>query len=94
MIKLGSRLQGALKPLSSDLVVKVTCGWLFCEGALEASRAPGPHWSNVAFSLLHLQLFASTDLGHRWTLLQERVTKDRVYWSVLLWCFFDVVLVE
>uniref|UniRef100_A0A671XLU9 VPS10 domain-containing receptor SorCS2 n=1 Tax=Sparus aurata TaxID=8175 RepID=A0A671XLU9_SPAAU len=27
-------------------------------------------------------LFASTDLGRKWTLLQERVTKDRVYWSV------------
>ncbi|XP_061619862.1 VPS10 domain-containing receptor SorCS2 isoform X3 [Phyllopteryx taeniolatus] len=28
------------------------------------------------------RLFASTDLGHKWTLLQERVTKDRVFWSV------------
>eukprot|EP00066_Takifugu_rubripes_P003860 XP_003966785.1 PREDICTED: VPS10 domain-containing receptor SorCS2 [Takifugu rubripes] len=28
------------------------------------------------------RLFASTDLGHKWTLLQDRVTKDRVYWSV------------
>ncbi|XP_019714096.1 VPS10 domain-containing receptor SorCS2 isoform X2 [Hippocampus comes] len=28
------------------------------------------------------RLFASTDLGRKWTLLQERVTKDRVFWSV------------
>ncbi|XP_029382214.1 VPS10 domain-containing receptor SorCS2 isoform X3 [Echeneis naucrates] len=27
-------------------------------------------------------LFASTDLGRKWTLLQERVTKDRIFWSV------------
>uniref|UniRef100_A0A8C5G5X0 VPS10 domain-containing receptor SorCS2 n=1 Tax=Gouania willdenowi TaxID=441366 RepID=A0A8C5G5X0_GOUWI len=25
--------------------------------------------------------FASTDLGFKWTLLQERVTKDKVFWS-------------
>lgn len=42
-------------------------------------------------SLLLLQLFASVDLGHRWTLLQERVSKDRVYWSVLLLTGFRVV---
>ncbi|XP_037531168.1 VPS10 domain-containing receptor SorCS2 [Nematolebias whitei] len=28
------------------------------------------------------RLYASADLGHKWTLLQERVTKDRVFWSV------------
>uniref|UniRef100_A0A3P9BP80 VPS10 domain-containing receptor SorCS2 n=1 Tax=Maylandia zebra TaxID=106582 RepID=A0A3P9BP80_9CICH len=28
------------------------------------------------------RLFASADLGRKWTLLQERVTKDRVFWSV------------
>ncbi|XP_041840767.1 VPS10 domain-containing receptor SorCS2 isoform X8 [Melanotaenia boesemani] len=28
------------------------------------------------------RLFASTDLGYKWTLLQERVTKDRIFWSV------------
>ncbi|XP_078137962.1 VPS10 domain-containing receptor SorCS2 [Centroberyx gerrardi] len=28
------------------------------------------------------RLFVSTDLGRKWTLLQERVTKDRVFWSV------------
>uniref|UniRef100_A0A669E5F8 VPS10 domain-containing receptor SorCS2 n=1 Tax=Oreochromis niloticus TaxID=8128 RepID=A0A669E5F8_ORENI len=28
------------------------------------------------------RLFASGDLGRKWTLLQERVTKDRVFWSV------------
>ncbi|GLD64083.1 VPS10 domain-containing receptor SorCS2 isoform X1 [Lates japonicus] len=28
------------------------------------------------------RLFASIDLGRKWTLLQERVTKDRVFWSV------------
>ncbi|KAK5601683.1 VPS10 domain-containing receptor SorCS2 [Crenichthys baileyi] len=28
------------------------------------------------------RLFASTDLGRKWTLLQERVTKDRIFWSV------------
>ncbi|XP_057709861.1 VPS10 domain-containing receptor SorCS2 isoform X2 [Corythoichthys intestinalis] len=28
------------------------------------------------------RLFASTDLGRKWTLLQERVTKDRVFWFV------------
>ncbi|KAM8882352.1 VPS10 domain-containing receptor SorCS2 isoform 10-T10 [Synchiropus picturatus] len=28
------------------------------------------------------RLFASLDLGGKWTLLQERVTKDRVFWSV------------
>uniref|UniRef100_A0A3P9JGG2 VPS10 domain-containing receptor SorCS2 n=1 Tax=Oryzias latipes TaxID=8090 RepID=A0A3P9JGG2_ORYLA len=28
------------------------------------------------------RLFASSDLGRKWTLLQERVTKDRVFWSV------------
>uniref|UniRef100_H3CCX7 VPS10 domain-containing receptor SorCS2 n=1 Tax=Tetraodon nigroviridis TaxID=99883 RepID=H3CCX7_TETNG len=28
------------------------------------------------------RLFVSLDLGRRWTLLQERVSKDRVYWSV------------
>ncbi|XP_056299188.1 VPS10 domain-containing receptor SorCS2 isoform X2 [Pseudoliparis swirei] len=28
------------------------------------------------------RLFASTDLGRKWTLLQERVTKDKVFWSV------------
>uniref|UniRef100_A0A3Q3F8J5 Sortilin-related VPS10 domain containing receptor 2 n=1 Tax=Labrus bergylta TaxID=56723 RepID=A0A3Q3F8J5_9LABR len=28
------------------------------------------------------RLFASTDLGRKWTLLQERVTKDRVFWSI------------
>ncbi|XP_046871070.1 VPS10 domain-containing receptor SorCS2 [Hypomesus transpacificus] len=27
-------------------------------------------------------LYVSTDLGRKWTLLQERVTKDRVFWSV------------
>uniref|UniRef100_A0AAX7VLB5 VPS10 domain-containing receptor SorCS2 n=1 Tax=Astatotilapia calliptera TaxID=8154 RepID=A0AAX7VLB5_ASTCA len=27
------------------------------------------------------RLFASADLGRKWTLLQERVTKDRVFWS-------------
>lgn len=42
-------------------------------------------------SLLLLQLFASVDLGHRWTLLQERVSKDRVYWSVFLSTGFRVV---
>uniref|UniRef100_A0A7N8YEN8 VPS10 domain-containing receptor SorCS2 n=1 Tax=Mastacembelus armatus TaxID=205130 RepID=A0A7N8YEN8_9TELE len=30
------------------------------------------------------RLFASTDLGRKWTLLQERVTKDKVFWSVKL----------
>ncbi|XP_057201124.1 VPS10 domain-containing receptor SorCS2 isoform X1 [Triplophysa rosa] len=28
------------------------------------------------------KLYVSTDLGHKWTLLQERVTKDRVFWAV------------
>lgn len=28
------------------------------------------------------KLYVSTDLGRKWTLLQERVTKDRVFWSV------------
>ncbi|XP_026123542.1 VPS10 domain-containing receptor SorCS2 isoform X1 [Carassius auratus] len=28
------------------------------------------------------KLYISTDLGHKWTLLQERVTKDRVFWAV------------
>uniref|UniRef100_A0AAY5E7I0 VPS10 domain-containing receptor SorCS2 n=1 Tax=Electrophorus electricus TaxID=8005 RepID=A0AAY5E7I0_ELEEL len=28
------------------------------------------------------KLYVSADLGHRWTLLQERVTKDRLFWSV------------
>ncbi|XP_024918296.1 VPS10 domain-containing receptor SorCS2 isoform X7 [Cynoglossus semilaevis] len=28
------------------------------------------------------RVFASTDLGRKWTLLQEHVTKDRVFWSV------------
>uniref|UniRef100_A0A3Q2QHA8 VPS10 domain-containing receptor SorCS2 n=1 Tax=Fundulus heteroclitus TaxID=8078 RepID=A0A3Q2QHA8_FUNHE len=28
------------------------------------------------------RLFASTDLGFKWTLLQERVTKDKIFWSV------------
>ncbi|XP_049338637.1 VPS10 domain-containing receptor SorCS2 isoform X2 [Astyanax mexicanus] len=28
------------------------------------------------------KLYVSTDLGRKWTLLQERVTKDRVYWAV------------
>ncbi|KAA0723494.1 VPS10 domain-containing receptor [Triplophysa tibetana] len=28
------------------------------------------------------QLYVSTDLGHKWTLLQERVTKDRVFWAM------------
>ncbi|XP_075999994.1 VPS10 domain-containing receptor SorCS2 isoform X2 [Genypterus blacodes] len=28
------------------------------------------------------RLFASIDLGQKWTLLQERVTKDKVFWSV------------
>ncbi|XP_077598287.1 VPS10 domain-containing receptor SorCS2 isoform X3 [Stigmatopora nigra] len=28
------------------------------------------------------RLFASIDLGRKWTLLQERVTKDRVFWFV------------
>uniref|UniRef100_A0A3B3THN2 VPS10 domain-containing receptor SorCS2 n=1 Tax=Poecilia latipinna TaxID=48699 RepID=A0A3B3THN2_9TELE len=28
------------------------------------------------------RLVASTDLGRKWTLLQERVTKDRIFWSV------------
>ncbi|XP_027001324.1 VPS10 domain-containing receptor SorCS2 [Tachysurus fulvidraco] len=27
-------------------------------------------------------VYVSTDLGRKWTLLQERVTKDRVFWSV------------
>ncbi|XP_058861154.1 VPS10 domain-containing receptor SorCS2-like isoform X3 [Acipenser ruthenus] len=28
------------------------------------------------------RLYVSTDLGRKWTLLQERVTKDRFFWSV------------
>uniref|UniRef100_A0A8C7KHC6 VPS10 domain-containing receptor SorCS2 n=1 Tax=Oncorhynchus kisutch TaxID=8019 RepID=A0A8C7KHC6_ONCKI len=28
------------------------------------------------------KLYVSTDLGRKWTLMQERVTKDRIYWSV------------
>ncbi|KAK1797420.1 hypothetical protein P4O66_008786, partial [Electrophorus voltai] len=28
------------------------------------------------------KLYVSADLGHRWTLLQERVTKDRLFWSL------------
>uniref|UniRef100_A0A4W6DHB7 VPS10 domain-containing receptor SorCS2 n=1 Tax=Lates calcarifer TaxID=8187 RepID=A0A4W6DHB7_LATCA len=36
----------------------------------------------LVFSLFCIQLFASIDLGRKWTLLQERVTKDRVFWSV------------
>lgn len=28
------------------------------------------------------KLYVSTDLGRKWTLLQERVTKERVFWSV------------
>nr|XP_006629741.1 PREDICTED: VPS10 domain-containing receptor SorCS2 isoform X2 [Lepisosteus oculatus] len=28
------------------------------------------------------KLYVSTDLGRKWTLLQERVTKDRFFWSV------------
>ncbi|XP_050971652.1 VPS10 domain-containing receptor SorCS2 isoform X2 [Labeo rohita] len=28
------------------------------------------------------KLYISTDLGHKWTLLQERITKDRVFWAV------------
>ncbi|XP_065145484.1 VPS10 domain-containing receptor SorCS2 isoform X7 [Paramisgurnus dabryanus] len=28
------------------------------------------------------KLYVSTDLGLKWTLLQERVTKDRVFWAV------------
>lgn len=32
-----------------------------------------------------VQLYASTDLGRKWTLLQERVTKDRIFWSVTLY---------
>uniref|UniRef100_A0A7N6FHQ3 VPS10 domain-containing receptor SorCS2 n=1 Tax=Anabas testudineus TaxID=64144 RepID=A0A7N6FHQ3_ANATE len=31
------------------------------------------------------RLYASTDLGRKWTLLQERVTKDKVFWSVRLY---------
>ena len=39
----------------------------------------------VFFSVFRVQLFASTDLGRKWTLLQERVTKDKVFWSVQLY---------
>ncbi|KAJ8390273.1 hypothetical protein AAFF_G00108420 [Aldrovandia affinis] len=28
------------------------------------------------------KLYVSTDLGMKWTILQERVTKDRIFWSV------------
>ncbi|XP_010886317.2 VPS10 domain-containing receptor SorCS2 isoform X4 [Esox lucius] len=28
------------------------------------------------------KLYVSTDLGQKWTLMQERVTKDRIFWSV------------
>ncbi|KAL0970451.1 hypothetical protein UPYG_G00242140 [Umbra pygmaea] len=28
------------------------------------------------------KLYVSTDLGRKWTTLQERVTKDRIFWSV------------
>lgn len=55
-------------------------------GGRPGSGGPSPccSSSHAVLSLLVLQLFASVDLGHRWTLLQERVTKDRVYWSVLV----------
>uniref|UniRef100_A0A9J8DDW1 VPS10 domain-containing receptor SorCS2 n=1 Tax=Cyprinus carpio carpio TaxID=630221 RepID=A0A9J8DDW1_CYPCA len=33
-------------------------------------------------SFFVFQLYISTDLGHKWTVLQERVTKDRVFWAV------------
>ncbi|TRY75968.1 hypothetical protein DNTS_017627 [Danionella cerebrum] len=31
------------------------------------------------------KLYISTDLGHKWSLLQERVTKDRVFWCLMAW---------
>uniref|UniRef100_A0A671NPF6 VPS10 domain-containing receptor SorCS2 n=1 Tax=Sinocyclocheilus anshuiensis TaxID=1608454 RepID=A0A671NPF6_9TELE len=36
----------------------------------------------IYLSFFIFQLYISTDLGHKWTLLQERVTKDRVFWAV------------
>uniref|UniRef100_A0AAZ3R5V2 VPS10 domain-containing receptor SorCS2 n=1 Tax=Oncorhynchus tshawytscha TaxID=74940 RepID=A0AAZ3R5V2_ONCTS len=32
--------------------------------------------------VFYSKLYVSTDLGRKWTLMQERVTKDRIYWSV------------
>ncbi|MGH0133825.1 UNVERIFIED_CONTAM: hypothetical protein FKN15_008541 [Acipenser sinensis] len=39
-------------------------------------------FSHKALVSLPTQLYVSTDLGRKWTLLQERVTKGRFFWSV------------
>ncbi|KAI9545412.1 hypothetical protein NQZ68_036883 [Dissostichus eleginoides] len=38
-------------------------------------------WPTARRAGSNMALFASTDLGRKWTLLQERVTKDKVFWS-------------
>lgn len=50
-------------------------------GGCWTPRLLGTSSHNVLCPLVP-QLFVSVDLGRSWTLLQERVTKDRVYWSV------------
>ena len=52
------------------------------------SRADGPlgggsllgHNQTFLSAPSALKLYASSDLGRKWTLLQERVTKDHVFW--------------
>lgn len=39
-----------------------------------------PQWLNNTCLCSIFQVYVSNDLGRKWTLLQERVTKDKVFW--------------
>lgn len=40
-----------------------------------------PHsMTGLVFLFSALKLYVSSDLGKKWTLLRERVTKDHVFW--------------
>lgn len=45
-----------------------------------SEEAPSSRWDPLSSPPSALKLYVSADLGKKWTLLQERVTKDHVFW--------------
>lgn len=50
------------------------------EGSLQLRRGSSSRHDQTSVSLLSAKLYVSSDLGKKWTLLRERVTKDHVFW--------------
>ncbi|KAF3825357.1 hypothetical protein GH733_005991 [Mirounga leonina] len=67
----------------SEVECKACLGHIRYPGEITPDSEEAHPQSMTSVSLLSaLKLYVSSDLGKKWTLLQERVTKDHMFWAV------------